>query len=812
MFKSMTLGMFDWIGEFFKSMFDLIPKVMYLLYASLASLMDVLQLFFRKLAGLDVYYVDGKAVTGDIVTNFIGGIMNIQINTTDGVKIEYPILSTVFWSMIVFGLIICFVSTLVAIVKSHYTYDDKAAKGPMQYVFTAGKAVVNIVAVPVIIILALFLSQGILGALDKITSVDSGNVVSMFGTTTVVEDGKEKEVSLVTQYLKSSQTVKEATNVSSGKDVTYIYYDIFGYGGGVMYGKSNNGVANFLTSDAKQLAHIGAPSETFSGTLFRAAAYNGNRARCGYMSVEDERSNKDFTGGANNNDLKLFKNAKTDEELATMIDTAFACNFHLKDFVFYNYAYYSDPIVSMQYFTNFFGVGFDNFSKFNIACVWYYYDLWNFNFIVGFGGVSMCLSLFINIILGLMSRVFMSIVLFLVAPPLFGLAPLDGGEAQKSWRKQFISQSLMAYTSVVGMNLVLMILPLINQIKFFNITMADLIAETLFIVVGLVVIKTVIATLSQIIGAADAQKTGSDISKDVATTLGRGAFMTAGALKVGKKVSDTIGLGSITDRGAKALMGSDNKLKKGLGIALGTLTGRTEGMAIKKAGAGIGILGNKIGNSKFGKAVGKPVGAVKDLITGQGKFKKAQSAWSAFGATHGTAKQDEQKKISEFFEKSADKGFDATAWAKANGFTGSAAFKEMQDIVAKNRAWNGGKLNVASAKDKFAKNHTSDYGIYRNMERAGQVVKDRANYGRELAQLPASTAKSMFNTGFHVFKKEAFFGTFKDEYLGKRKFDKEAADNTKLAAEIAKWQALHPGQTMDKDTLAAIEALVKSGK
>ena len=75
----MLLGIFDWIGEFFKELFNLIPKVIYLLYASLACVIDVLQLFFRKLAGLDVYYVDGKAVSGDLVTNFIAGILGINI-------------------------------------------------------------------------------------------------------------------------------------------------------------------------------------------------------------------------------------------------------------------------------------------------------------------------------------------------------------------------------------------------------------------------------------------------------------------------------------------------------------------------------------------------------------------------------------------------------------------------------------------------------------------------------------------------------------------------------------------------------------
>ena len=72
---SMLLGIFDWIGDFFKSLFNLIPQVVYLLYASLACVIDCLQLLFRKLAGLDVYYVDGEAVAGDLVTNFITGIL-----------------------------------------------------------------------------------------------------------------------------------------------------------------------------------------------------------------------------------------------------------------------------------------------------------------------------------------------------------------------------------------------------------------------------------------------------------------------------------------------------------------------------------------------------------------------------------------------------------------------------------------------------------------------------------------------------------------------------------------------------------------
>ena len=45
-------GLWDMIVDFF----NLIPKSIYFLYATLASAVDAMQALIRKLAGLDVYY------------------------------------------------------------------------------------------------------------------------------------------------------------------------------------------------------------------------------------------------------------------------------------------------------------------------------------------------------------------------------------------------------------------------------------------------------------------------------------------------------------------------------------------------------------------------------------------------------------------------------------------------------------------------------------------------------------------------------------------------------------------------------------
>lgn len=522
MATSMLLGIFDWVRDFFTELINLIPKIIYLLYASLACVIDVLQLFFRKLAGLDVYYVDGKAVSGDLVTNFIAGILGININATDGVTFEYSALTTVFWSFIVFGIIIAFMSTIVAIVKSHYSYDDKSAKGPMQYVYTAGKAIINMVAVPIIVVLGLYVSQGILTALDTMTSTSSGSVVSMFG-----EGEKDERGNLISEGVgidflsKPTETSQSATGLNKSK--TYIYYDIFGFGGGIVYGNSSSAEV----PSSKTLALIGSKNQTFSGSLFKVGAYNGNRARLGQYQISSN-----FLG-SKSNDCKLFGNAKTDTELASMIDNAFACNLHLKQS--YNMTNWN-RFSSDKFFTNYLCQNTSAFSKFNVGLVWYYYDLWQFNFIVGFAGCIVCATLFVNIIMGLIARLFMCIGLFLVAPPLFGLAPLDGGKAGKSWRENFMKQALMAYGAVVGMNIFFLILPYMNEIDFFNIAIADYFAQTLVIIVGLITVKAFIATLSGLIGAADANEAGGKIAEEVGTVAGKATKMTVGAAKMAAKL------------------------------------------------------------------------------------------------------------------------------------------------------------------------------------------------------------------------------------------------------------------------------------
>jgi len=97
---SMLGKLFQNVIDFFTGIFAFIPQVIYFLYTCFMSLLDLLQFIARKLVGLDVYYVNGKSVSGDIVSDFISGVLGINGN-----EARYSSLSTVFWSLVVFGCI-----------------------------------------------------------------------------------------------------------------------------------------------------------------------------------------------------------------------------------------------------------------------------------------------------------------------------------------------------------------------------------------------------------------------------------------------------------------------------------------------------------------------------------------------------------------------------------------------------------------------------------------------------------------------------------------------------------------------------------
>ena len=509
---SLLLGFTDWI----LCLFDIIPQAIYFLFTTLTSGIDVLQCLIRKLAGLDVYYAGGqKIVKQDPLTEFIYGILGIGNSAP-----AYKALNTVFWSLAIFAVILLALTTIIAIIKSHYN-EDSAGTSPWKFIYTAIKSVLTFAVIPFLMVFGLKLSTFALQTLDNITagSASEGAIIEMYGS--------EATTIFVGVDMDSAGKNEEDAETSGGK--TYIYYDFFGAGSATT-------------------------STPLGSALFKAAAYNCNRARSGNVSF-DKYLNIKSDGKQIFGNLPGFDSIATDDEkrelIAEQIDYAFCNNLHLSTSISWPHmdkAMGGQVVNLFRFFPMWGEIG--SFSKFNINALWYFYYLWTFNFIVAFAGGITILGILLSVIVGLMTRLIKGAALFLIYPPLLGIAPLDNFKAFKSWSQMVIQQVLMAFGAIIGMNLVMLLLPYIDSIKFFGMAIVDCLVSLIVVIVALLMAKDFISIVSGFVGGADANTSGEGIKgqiggalKKAMTTTGKAAggiikTGSAAILKAGKNAKD----------------------------------------------------------------------------------------------------------------------------------------------------------------------------------------------------------------------------------------------------------------------------------
>ena len=151
-------------GDWILSCFDIIPKIIYLMYACLASAADAMQLLVRRLCGLDIYYLDGETVKlTDPLTEFINGILGVG-NSSGTMQA----LNTTFWSLAIFALILLALTSIVAIIKAHYN-EDVGATSPSKILYGAFKSILTFAIVPVVVVIGFQISGLLLRTLDNIT-------------------------------------------------------------------------------------------------------------------------------------------------------------------------------------------------------------------------------------------------------------------------------------------------------------------------------------------------------------------------------------------------------------------------------------------------------------------------------------------------------------------------------------------------------------------------------------------------------------------------------------------------------------------
>ncbi len=123
-------------------------------------------------------------------------------------------------------------------------------------------------------------------------------------------------------------------------------------------------------------------------------------------------------------------------------------------------------------------------------------------------GIALCIALIIAV-LNLAKRVFEIIYLFFCMPVSMSTLPLDDGARFKNWREQFVTKIILAYGAVLSVNLFVLLLPLVQQMRIPG---ASGFANALFlifmIVGGAMVIPAGQTLFARLFGTADDMHAG----------------------------------------------------------------------------------------------------------------------------------------------------------------------------------------------------------------------------------------------------------------------------------------------------------------
>ena len=364
-------------------------------------------------------------------------------------------------------------------------------------------------------------------------------------------------------------------------------------------------ITNALLKAVNAATSLGAESSV-GGAIYVASTYGSNKVRKGgtltidgniitikgkernfFGNMDDKTRTVELDDTAKQNMVKLGIATTTDQtnrdEVAQAIDNAFRS-------------------------------GYFNFANTELAQC--FYDVASINYIIFLGGGILAAYTMLMASFGMIMRMYKGAVLFVISPAMSGLMPLDNGKAFARWRESFIKQILSAYGTIVAMNLLFILLPIVSNINLFgasdlawkggihanlsnDVGSLNAFVQMLFTLTGLFMLKDMSSTIAGMIGADDAGAAGAGMAGKVLGT----------AAKIG-----TVAVGGVAGAAAKGL----GAAAAGAGKLAGT---KHEGAAraFNAIGTSFGGLGNKMTQRAKGTA-GSALNKISNVATG-GEFK-----------------------------------------------------------------------------------------------------------------------------------------------------------------------------------------------
>ena len=183
-------------------------------------------------------------------------------------------------------------------------------------------------------------------------------------------------------------------------------------------------------------------------------------------------------------------------------------------------------------------------------------DKWKYNGMVNpdnflylpslIAGVALAIALVVAV-LNLAKRVYEIIFMYFVMPMSMSTLPLDDGARFKTWRETFITKIVIAYGTVVSVNIFVLLLPLITRMRIDEISGFGNSMFLIFMIVGgAMVIPAGQALFCKLFGQADDMHAGGNFLRSAfygsrmvgAATFGLAHKIIHGGASVGKAISN----------------------------------------------------------------------------------------------------------------------------------------------------------------------------------------------------------------------------------------------------------------------------------
>ena len=316
-----------------------------------------------------------------------------------------------------------------------------------------------------------------------------------------------------------------------------------------------------------------------SGMVFQAACVDGNRAQ-GDAEFAAKIA-RDFGVSANNDTYTV----------ADAVNKAFAQAKQI--------TVTTDPFSEPYMFAISIGafVGYDAITGtrtadiMNFTLVYYYYDLMitGYDYLIGFIGGFIACSMLLSTCLGCIQRIFELTILFVVAPPLIAMMPMDNGAKYNQWRGEFVKRVFGLYGPIIGLNLMFMILTIIGDYTLFpdepGYAIHNGLTKLFFMIVALTSLKEFVALIANLVGGNDAYNQGESKKEPVtnmAGKIGSGTRRLAQSM-VPKSVRDKVKgkLDSVGRDENGEIKGGWNKAKHALvnpGSTIGGIANKKDGL------------------------------------------------------------------------------------------------------------------------------------------------------------------------------------------------------------------------------------------